>query len=725
MKRSVQPRHVWRPRVQQKQKLSYAQVVVDKKVSCSQESEKASCSQEVEGMKSISVKVESSSWLDGCFVGHFVDIPNIQAVKESYIMGGFILVRLRYLGEKFVLMSCDNVGIIGKLIEDNKDWFDGMFESVHPWNDAFTVNEKFAWVRCRGIPLQLWCSSCFECIGALVGKVVEVDKATVKREVLEFACLRVKIPVGGTINMVKEVWGDDYMVNSVAGSEDGGGASVESVFSEYREGDVGCGEEVTVQCQEAWEESLIDAVCQRHANYSELETQRSGGGARESVLLNERVLNGLVGLNEVNANHLPCNFKEGVSTADVACQRHGGGGASERVLLNEGMLSRQPSFNEEYAKHSFNEEHADYLSSDFKEGVNYADVACLRHYGGGARERVSLNKEVLSGQPDFIEEHAKHSFNEEHAIYLSHGFKEGVNNVDVACKKLSGGGARERVILNEGLLSDQSGFIEEHTNLNFNEEHAEYLSCGFKEGASNEDVEWSADADGCWFGPSHAHVEVTRWVGGTFGLGPDLDKLEQSEMKGNGLEVGANPNREAGSVRRQSKFVGAGWGRSSVKGGKRRGAGWEEEGWQGRDGDGARDDVGVREGNKVCDGDGVHRHKLLEVVNSRGESGSGIGETCLNVRTVKIKEVALVMESSETFHPLYLSSRKMAGIGKEVSGLAEPPFADNNLFEVRVDQAGFLGQQPVTRIDVNVTADSAIENCNKIYRLKNEKKRGY
>jgi len=64
----------------------------------------------------------------------------------------------------------------------------------------------------------------------------------------------------------------------------------------------------------------------------------------------------------------------------------------------------------------------------------------------------------------------------------------------------------------------------------------------------------------------------------------------------------------------------------------------------------------------------------------------------------------------------------VAGTGKEMSGLAEPPFAKNNLFKVRVDQAGFLGQQPITKLDVNFMSDSAIENCNKIYRLKNEKK---
>jgi len=94
----------------------------------------------------------------------------MKLVKESFVLDGFDVVRLRYLGEKFVLLSCDEEGLIGKLLEEGKDWFVGLFVSIVPWGDSFTVNERYTWVWYRGIPLHLWSRHCFECVGALVGK---------------------------------------------------------------------------------------------------------------------------------------------------------------------------------------------------------------------------------------------------------------------------------------------------------------------------------------------------------------------------------------------------------------------------------------------------------------------------------------------------------------------------------------------------------------------------
>jgi len=98
--------------------------------------------------------------------------------------------------DNYVLLSCNEDGLIGKLIEKNKDWFAGMFVSILPWDESFAVNERYAWVRCRGLPLQLWSNQCFESIRALVGKVVEVDQATLAREVLEYVRFRDRIPAG-------------------------------------------------------------------------------------------------------------------------------------------------------------------------------------------------------------------------------------------------------------------------------------------------------------------------------------------------------------------------------------------------------------------------------------------------------------------------------------------------------------------------------------------------
>jgi len=57
---------------------------------------------------------------------------------------------------------------------------------------------------------MFWNRQCFELIGALIGKLIEVDEATEARETLEFARLRIKIPVGGSANVVKSIDINDY-----------------------------------------------------------------------------------------------------------------------------------------------------------------------------------------------------------------------------------------------------------------------------------------------------------------------------------------------------------------------------------------------------------------------------------------------------------------------------------------------------------------------------------
>jgi len=116
-------------------------------------------------------------------------------------MGGFSLVRLRYLGERFVLLSCDDDGVLGRLIAENKAWFHGLFSSVVPRDGSFAVKERFAWVQCRGIPLQLWSTLCFVSIGAIVREVVQIDEATLENEILEFSRFRVKLPVASSVTL--------------------------------------------------------------------------------------------------------------------------------------------------------------------------------------------------------------------------------------------------------------------------------------------------------------------------------------------------------------------------------------------------------------------------------------------------------------------------------------------------------------------------------------------
>ncbi|ESW15862.1 hypothetical protein PHAVU_007G108700, partial [Phaseolus vulgaris] len=194
-RKNEQARMTWR---QKNPPRTFAQVVRDGDESASKKAMDNS-------VVCFQVAVESTKWLEECFVGRLIELKNVMSIKESFFLSGINSVKLRSLGEKFVLLSCDEAGLLEEIVAGNKDLLDGIFESIVPWDDSFAVGKKFVWVRCRGIPLALWSNQCFESVGSLVGALVEVDNATVTREVVEFARLRVRIPVGSDTRMVKQV----------------------------------------------------------------------------------------------------------------------------------------------------------------------------------------------------------------------------------------------------------------------------------------------------------------------------------------------------------------------------------------------------------------------------------------------------------------------------------------------------------------------------------------
>ena len=74
-----------------------------------------------------------------------------------------------------------------------------------PWDDKFAVEDKHVCVRCRRIPLKFWNKQCFEQVATLVGSLVEVEIATLEQEVLEYARLKVRVPLVGEARTVHNV----------------------------------------------------------------------------------------------------------------------------------------------------------------------------------------------------------------------------------------------------------------------------------------------------------------------------------------------------------------------------------------------------------------------------------------------------------------------------------------------------------------------------------------
>ncbi|ESW12638.1 hypothetical protein PHAVU_008G129600, partial [Phaseolus vulgaris] len=162
------------------QQRSYAQAVRGGKEDSDQKGDE-------DFLPNIRVNAETSFWLEGCYIGKLLKAVDAQAIKKSFVLGGFNLVRVRYLREKYVLLSCEEECLIERLIADNKEWFEDR------------------WFRCRGIPLALWSNKSFAHIGAMIGNLEEVDEETVSKEVLEYARLRIRLSLGEEVTQVKSV----------------------------------------------------------------------------------------------------------------------------------------------------------------------------------------------------------------------------------------------------------------------------------------------------------------------------------------------------------------------------------------------------------------------------------------------------------------------------------------------------------------------------------------
>ena len=85
-----------------------------------------------------------------------------------------------------MLLSGESVKVLQKSLEENKDLFAEIFESVVLWEDKCEVLEKIVWVRCRVIPLRFWNKLCFEQVVAQIGSLVEIDAATLEQVCLDW-----------------------------------------------------------------------------------------------------------------------------------------------------------------------------------------------------------------------------------------------------------------------------------------------------------------------------------------------------------------------------------------------------------------------------------------------------------------------------------------------------------------------------------------------------------
>ncbi|XP_057443861.1 uncharacterized protein LOC130736017 [Lotus japonicus] len=188
---------------------SYAQVVTDKSVKSTSDSKCSSMGDDLRG-----VPVETwtgppvpavDDWLRRSLVGVLKNPEWITSVQDAFILEGFHTIQVKYLGDDLVLLSGPEGVDLEQALAGAKEWIEEVFQVVYTWSPAVVLDHRLAWVRCSGLPINMWTRNCLAHLVLPAGNLVAVDEATTSLSRLEFARVQVQTSSLGLISNFRKI----------------------------------------------------------------------------------------------------------------------------------------------------------------------------------------------------------------------------------------------------------------------------------------------------------------------------------------------------------------------------------------------------------------------------------------------------------------------------------------------------------------------------------------
>jgi len=177
--------------------------------------------------KNVETKHQVLPWMAISMIGHMKPIYNHTRLCEEFIKEGLNMVTVRFMGDSMALLTPKGGERMHDILNQNKAWFDRLFETIAPWSESITAEHKIIWARCFGLPLSLWTKDCFSKVIGEAATLVSIDEATETWDNLEFARLQLRVLNSGFLSLSKNmrINGQPYTVCIVEEAECVGGGS--------------------------------------------------------------------------------------------------------------------------------------------------------------------------------------------------------------------------------------------------------------------------------------------------------------------------------------------------------------------------------------------------------------------------------------------------------------------------------------------------------------------
>lgn len=119
---------------------------------------------------------QENEWLYRSAVATLLNHIGIPKLKDEIKTAFVEDIQIRAMGGRSILLTFSDTIARDEILNDSL--MNRWFLNVHPWMGDAASHERFAWLRCIGMPLEAWHLDSFKRIGELWGHFMAIDDAT-------------------------------------------------------------------------------------------------------------------------------------------------------------------------------------------------------------------------------------------------------------------------------------------------------------------------------------------------------------------------------------------------------------------------------------------------------------------------------------------------------------------------------------------------------------------
>jgi hypothetical protein len=138
-------------------------------------------------------------------MGFFKETMDFQAFQDRLLWEGQYEVIVTYMGGNMVLIQCSCEGDISEVVKFNKHWWDNCFLKIIPWKPSILSESRDIRIQVYGIPLHTWEECSFKMMVGRFGVFLDFDAATVAKQRLVVATVKLRTVRKGMIDIVLQL----------------------------------------------------------------------------------------------------------------------------------------------------------------------------------------------------------------------------------------------------------------------------------------------------------------------------------------------------------------------------------------------------------------------------------------------------------------------------------------------------------------------------------------